>query len=184
MRTIIGCPAGSVKSPPLYACDGAGGASFGGLSGGGLPGGLLGYGGGGGSAARRPPPRVNVNATMSCVGNVCTSPFTSKRKIACVPPRYLPCSTRPSFSSSVSANPIPAKSNAAEAAIRNLEIFRVVILPSQYPFSILRKFQHESQYTLTLLHWMCRSPYQVALPLYSVASYKLLLISAISAALS
>src|SRR5882757_5016769 len=165
MRTIIGCPAGGVKSPPLYPCGGAAWAGACGGSFGGLSGGLLGAGGGGGSGARRPPPRVNVNATMSCVGNVCTSPFTSKRKIACVPPRYLPCSTRPSFSSSVSANPIGAKRNAATAAISAFETFRVVIFPSHFPRNALidsPEVQRESQCTLTLMHWMSRSPYQVA----------------------
>ena len=69
--------------------------------------------------ARLVVPRVKVSATMSLVGNVCTSPFTSKRKTACVPPRYFPCSTRPSFSSSVSAKPAAARTAIRRPATMN-----------------------------------------------------------------
>src|SRR5215831_10862822 len=91
---------------------------------------------------------------MSCVGKVWTSPLTSKRRTACVPPKYLPCSTRPSFSSSVSAKPVPASSSTALAASKALDKFFMVnsLLPSD-PINLTRSntSRHEKLHDSALL---------------------------------
>src|SRR5882762_5048588 len=77
----------------------------------------------GGTPAARP---VNVSATISIVLNVCTSPFTSKRSTACVPPRYFPRSTRPSFNSKVSAAAKPASNRPSTVAVnKRFHLFMV-----------------------------------------------------------
>src|SRR5438309_6774362 len=126
-------------SPPLLVAllaDGGGADSAAGgapWSGGGLSAGAAAGGGGAVSGTRPLDPRVNVKATISCVGNVWTSPFTSKRKTACVPPRYFPCSTRPSFNSNVSAKPSPAKTSATPAITISLEKSRIFIISPRLP---------------------------------------------------
>ena len=61
---------------------------------------------------------VKVNATMSVVLKVSTSPFTSKRRMAAVPPRYLPCTTLPLLSSKVSAAATLTKNNPTMTAAK------------------------------------------------------------------
>src|SRR5262245_29107075 len=132
MRTRIDCPAGTLTSPPAppaYELAAAGGGADAGGPGSACGGGAA---AGGGAVGVEREFRVNVKATMSCVGKVCTSPSTSKRRTACVPPKYFPCSTRPSLSSSVSASPIPASSSVAVAANKVLDQFFIVI-PSPVP---------------------------------------------------
>src|SRR5215472_12900391 len=55
---------------------------------------------------------------MSLVLKVCTSPFTSKRRTCCVPPRYFPCTTFPLLSSRVSAAATLTKNNATVIAAK------------------------------------------------------------------
>src|SRR5579862_3551156 len=116
MRTRSDCPAGRVT----VLLDGAAGAGAVAACGArfdcvaaGAGGGVSGAAAGAGAAdcALAPGPPVKVSATMSIVWKVCTSPLTSKRSTACVPPRYLPCRTRPSFNSKVSADAALANKN-------------------------------------------------------------------------
>ncbi|PYU15893.1 MAG: hypothetical protein DMG37_04070 [Acidobacteria bacterium] len=78
------CPAGIVTSPPGPTLAGAGAGA-----GAGARGGAAGAGAGAGAATGVAPPErpVKVNATTSLALKVCISPFTSKRRMAAVPPR-------------------------------------------------------------------------------------------------
>src|SRR5947209_1279684 len=116
MRTSRDCPAGMVTSPPeaepakLFA--GAGAAA----------------GAGATTGAERPALPVNVSATASVVLKVWTSPLISKRKTACVPPRYFPFNTRPSLNSKVSAAAAPTKNSPKTTATKKR--FKLFIVPS------------------------------------------------------
>src|ERR1700675_3417045 len=66
---------------------------------------------------------------MSAVLKVCTSPRISKRNTACVPPRYFPFNTRPSFSSKVSAAAAPTKNSPSATAAKKR--FTLFIVPSR-----------------------------------------------------
>src|SRR5258708_16351513 len=110
MRTSRDCPAGMVTSPPEaeFAMLFAGIAAA--------------------AGAERPAAPVNVSATASVVLKVWTSPLISKRKTACVPPRYFPFNTRPSLNSKVSAAAAPAKNIPKTTATKKR--FTLFIVPS------------------------------------------------------
>src|SRR5438445_5801637 len=151
MRTSRDCPAGMVTSPPeaepakLFA--GAGAAA----------------GAGATTGAERPALPVNVSATASVVLKVWTSPLISKRKTACVPPRYFPFNTRPSLNSKVSAAAAPTKNSPKTTATKKR--FKLFIVPS-----------HDSEITIPgdlrirfparpiaiLPHWMAETCRMVA----------------------
>lgn len=142
------CPAGMVTSPPGAAGAGAGvgaGASAAGAG-----------GGAGASIGAEPPPRpVKVNATTSLVLKVCTSPFTSKRRTAAVPPRYLPWTTLPLFSSKVSAAATLTKNNATAMVAKKrlkLRILPSLIADSQSHTS--PNLPRTERYSSILLHWI------------------------------
>src|SRR5216684_2072815 len=71
---------------------------------------------------------VNVSATISVVLKVCSSPLISKRNTACVPPRYFPFKTRPSFNSKVSAAAAPTRNSPI--ANTDKKRFTLFIVPS------------------------------------------------------
>lgn len=111
------CPAGMVTSPPgaTAACAGAWSGTAG-----------AGAGGGAGAAIGASLPRpVKVKATTSLVLKVCTSPLTSKRRMAAVPPRYRPCTTLPLFNSRVSAAAKLTKNNATATATKKRFTLRI-----------------------------------------------------------
>src|SRR5712671_471890 len=85
-------------------------------------------GAGAGAEAKCPALPVNVSATMSVVLKVWTSPFSSNLITVCVPPRYFPFKTRPSFNSKVSAAAAPTK-NSPSANI-DKKRFTLFIVPS------------------------------------------------------
>src|SRR2546427_1028261 len=152
MRTSRDCPAGMVTSPPeaepakLFA--GAGAAA----------------GAGATTGAERPALPVKVSATASVVLKVWTSPLISKRSTACVPPRYFPFNTRPSFNSKVSAATAPTKNSPKATATKKR--FTLFIVPShdrRPAFSEISAFIPAPNYTYTiLLHWMAESRRLVA----------------------
>src|SRR5580658_667608 len=124
-----GCEAS--RGGAAEAAEVSGGAAGGaGAAGGGAEAGGTEGGAAGADAFAAPLFPVNVTATASITLNVCTSPFTSNRSTACVPPRYRPCSTRPSFSSKVSAAADPTKNNpSATAAIVRPRPFIICLFP-------------------------------------------------------
>src|SRR5882762_9983911 len=115
MRTSMDSPAGTVMAPP--------GAELAALG----PdirraGAAIGAGFDTGAADGEPP--VNVSATISEVLKVWTSLLISNRNTACVPPKYFPFKTRPSFNSNVSANAAPMKNRPrATAASDRITLF-------------------------------------------------------------
>src|SRR5262249_45962860 len=121
IRTSNGCPAGIVTEPASLPPDDA--VKL-----------LTGVDGCAGAAtAAWPEPRVNVSATMSLVEKVCTSPLISKRRIACVPPTNLPCKTRPSFNSNVSAAAAPVRAAPSTITPKNLiNVFIRILLASAF----------------------------------------------------
>src|SRR5882762_8425758 len=117
MRTSMDSPAGMVMAPP--------GAELAALG----PdirraGAAIGAGFDTGAADGEPP--VNVSAPISEVLKVWTSLLISNRNTACVPPKYFPFKTRPSFNSNVSANAAPMKNRPrATAASDRITLFIV-----------------------------------------------------------
>src|SRR5215472_8975830 len=124
IRISKDCPAGMVTSPPgaTLAAAGAGVAA--------------GAGAGAAIEVAAPPRPVKVKATTSLVLKACTSPFTSKRTTAAVPPKYRPCITLPLFSSRVSAAATLAKNNPTAMAAKKR--FKLRIPPSLLADSIPR----------------------------------------------
>src|SRR5690242_1687204 len=149
MRIRMDCPAGMVTSPPgpTLAAAGAG-------AGAGAGGGASGAGAGAAIGVAPPPRPVKVKATMSLVLKVCISPFTSKRRMAAVPPRYRPCTTLPLFNSKVSAAATLTKNNTTAMAAKKrftLRILPSLIADSQ---SHASRTSPKGRSSTILLHWI------------------------------